>query len=79
MGLPLGAAYCSKSIWDLVIEKFKKYMVKWKSKYMSWGGRLVLFKSTLSDLLVSYMSLFTLLISVVWELESLIRNFHLDE
>ncbi|XP_042952153.1 uncharacterized protein LOC122289242 [Carya illinoinensis] len=50
LGLPLGAAFKTKSIWDGVIEKIERRLARWKRLYLSKGGKWTLIKSTLSNL-----------------------------
>jgi hypothetical protein len=61
MDLPLGASYKATSIWNCVIEKMEGWLVGWKRMYLSKGGRLTLFKSTLSNLPTYYLSSFLFL------------------
>ena len=42
LGMPLGANHKAVNIWDGIIEKTKKRLALWKSKYLSLGGRVVL-------------------------------------
>jgi hypothetical protein len=42
LGLPLGASYKAKSIWDGVVEKIERRLASWKMMYLSKGGRLPL-------------------------------------
>jgi hypothetical protein len=60
LGLPLGASFKKKSIWNVVVEKVEKCLAGWKRIYLSKGGRLTLIKSTLSSLPSYYLSLFPL-------------------
>lgn len=60
LGLPLGAPHKSLSIWDGVIEKIGRRLAGWKKLYLSKGGRVTLIKSTLSNLLTYFLSLFPL-------------------
>lgn len=62
LGLPLRALYKAKSIWGGIVENIECRLVGWKRLYLSKGGRLTLIKSTLSNLIAYYLSLF--LISV---------------
>jgi hypothetical protein len=64
LGLPLGALYKAKSIWDGIVEKMKCRLVGWKRLYLSKGGRLTLIKSTLSNLPTYYLSIFPISVSV---------------
>lgn len=47
LGLPLGASFKDKSIWDNIIEKIEHPLVGWKRMYWSKGGRVTLIESTL--------------------------------
>jgi hypothetical protein len=57
LGLPFGASYKAKHIWDGVIEKLEHRLASWKRMYLSKGGRVTLIKSTLANLPTSYFSL----------------------
>ena len=50
LGMPLGARFKSKLIWDPILEKLGRKLAGWKHLYLSKGGRLTLLKSTLSGL-----------------------------
>lgn len=54
LGLPLGAKYKSKEIWNPMIKKFEKRLASWKGLYLFKGGKVTMLKSTLSNLLVSF-------------------------
>jgi hypothetical protein len=60
LGLPLGASYKDKHIWDGVIEKIEQRLASWKIMYLSKGGRVTLIKNTLSNLYVFYVHLSSL-------------------
>jgi hypothetical protein len=63
LGLPLGASFKAKPIWNGIIEKVKCFLAGWKLLYMSKGGRITLIRSTLSNF-PTYLSLFPLPASV---------------
>jgi hypothetical protein len=75
LGLPLGASFKKKTIWNAVVEKVEKCLAGWKRIYLSKGGRLTLIKSTLSSLPSYYLSLFPLPMSVARRIEKLQRDF----
>jgi hypothetical protein len=75
LGLPLGARYKSKALWDPVLEKIGRKLAGWKKLYLSKGARLTLIKSTLSSLPVYFLSLFPLPASVNRRMEKLQREF----
>jgi hypothetical protein len=50
LGLPLGAKFKSKQIWDPILEKMERKLAGWQRMYFSKGGRVTLIKSTLSNL-----------------------------
>ena len=58
LGLPLGAKFNSKKIWNTIIEKMEHRLGGWKRLYLSKGGKLTLLKSTLSNLPTYFLSLF---------------------
>jgi len=58
LGLPLGALFKAKSIWDDIIENIELRLVGSKKMYLSMGERVTLIKSTLSNLPTYFMSLF---------------------
>jgi hypothetical protein len=75
LGLPLGASFKNKSIWNPVVEKIEKRLAGWKHFYLSKGGRLTLIKSTLLNLPTYYLSLFPVPKSVARRIEKLQRDF----
>jgi hypothetical protein len=75
LGMPLGANFKSKAVWNSILEKIEHKLAGWKSLYLSKGGRLTLLKSPLSSLPTYYLSLFTISISVANRMERIQRNF----
>uniref|UniRef100_A0A2N9HCD7 Reverse transcriptase zinc-binding domain-containing protein n=1 Tax=Fagus sylvatica TaxID=28930 RepID=A0A2N9HCD7_FAGSY len=75
LGMPLGANFKSKTVWNSILEKMECKLAGWKSLYLSKGGRLTLLKSTLSSLPTYYLSLFTIPISVANRIERIQCNF----
>uniref|UniRef100_A0A2N9EVX7 Reverse transcriptase zinc-binding domain-containing protein n=1 Tax=Fagus sylvatica TaxID=28930 RepID=A0A2N9EVX7_FAGSY len=75
LGLPLGAKFKSKAIWDPILEKMERKLVGWKRMYLSKGGRLTLIKSTLSSLPTHFLSLFPILVAVASRIDKIQRDF----
>lgn len=76
LGLPLGAKYRCVSMWDPLIDRFRTRLALWKKRYLSFGGRLVLIKSTLQNLLVYLFSCRFIPVTVIDLIEKLIRGFY---
>jgi hypothetical protein len=74
-GLLLKASFRAKSIWDGVIEKIERCSARWKSMYLSKGGRVTLIKSTLSNLSMYFLFLFPLLFGIANRIEKLQQYF----
>ncbi|KAL4301914.1 hypothetical protein GQ457_10G019110 [Hibiscus cannabinus] len=75
LGLPLGANRNFVVIWEPVVSNFSKILEGWKSKLLSYGGRLTLIKSILTSLPVYFLSLFQMPASVANRLNMLMSNF----
>lgn len=73
--LPLGAKYKDGRSWDPVTEMFEKRLAGWKRKFLPKGGRLALFKSTVFNLPIYYMSLLTMPVKVPKQLEAIRCRF----
>ena len=73
--LPLGAAHKSVVAWDGVEERYRKCLTLWKRDYLSRGGRLTLIRSSLSSILIYFMSLFLMPNVVKKMLERIQRYF----
>ena len=74
LGMPLGESHKSFNIWNPIFEKIEHKLVGWKKMYLSKGGRLALFKSTLSSLPTYFLSLFTILTHVANKIKRLQRD-----
>jgi hypothetical protein len=71
LGLPLGASFKAKSIWDGIIEKIESRSASWKQLYLSKVHSITSIKSTLSNLSAYFMSLFPLPMSIANQIEKL--------
>lgn len=68
LGLPLGANPRKKATWKDVNDRFQRRLASWKSRQVSFGGRISLIKSVLGDLPIYYLSLFKMPVCVMNEL-----------
>lgn len=75
LGLPLGAKFKSQEIWNPVLEKVERRLAGWKRSYLSKGSRLILIKSTLSNLPTYFMSLFPLSMAMAKRIERIQKDF----
>ncbi|RVW73236.1 LINE-1 reverse transcriptase-like [Vitis vinifera] len=75
LGLPLGAPYRSLAVWDGVEERMRKKLARWKSQYISKGGRITLIRSTLVSMPIYYMSMLSMPRKVRLRLERIQRDF----
>ena len=75
LGLPLGAPFKAKSIWNPIIKRMEKHLVGWKRLYLSKGGKVTIIKSTLSSLPTYFLSLFPIPAGVAHRLEKIQRDF----
>ncbi|GJR79308.1 transposon TX1 uncharacterized 149 kDa protein [Tanacetum coccineum] len=75
LGLPVGANHIFKLVWDPVIESFRDRLSKWKTKFISRAGRVVLLKLILNSLPLYFMSLFQVPVCVMEEIEKIRRSF----
>ncbi|XP_071707923.1 uncharacterized protein [Rutidosis leptorrhynchoides] len=75
LGQPIGANMKKIASWKPVIDKFEKRLADWKSRTMSFGGRLTLVTSVLNSLPLYYFSLFRAPHCVLNKLECVRRKF----
>ena len=75
LGLPLGAKFKDKTIWNPILEKMERRLARWKLLYLSKGGRVTLIKSTLSNLATYFLSLSPILATVANRIEKFQQNF----
>lgn len=75
LGVLVGANMRIKKHWQPVIDRFQDKLSQWKTKSLSFGGRLALIKSILSNLPTYFMSLFVAPAGVIEKLERIRRRF----
>ena len=76
LGLPLGAKFKEKTIWNPILEKMERRLAGWKQLYLSKGGRVTLIKRTLLNLPTYFHSLFSIPAYVAYRIAKLQRNFY---
>lgn len=79
LGLPLGASYKSKLIWDPVIKRISSILDAWKVPLLSKGGRLTLVKATLAVMPNYFLSPFTIPTSETNRMETMFGRFIWDD
>ncbi|WMV52976.1 hypothetical protein MTR67_046361 [Solanum verrucosum] len=75
LGMPLGAKNKELEEWSEVLERSERKLTRWKSQYLSLGGRVTLIKSVLDALPTYMLSLFPLPKSIGKKLNKLRRVF----
>jgi hypothetical protein len=75
LGLQLGASFKLKTMWAELEELMARRLAPWKMMYLSKGGRVMLIKSTLSNLPTYMMSLFPIPALVSKRIEKIQRDF----
>jgi len=76
LGLPVGGDFRRLNFWEFVISHIKSCLSSWKSKFLSFGGHLVLLKSILTSLLVYALSFFKAPSCIISSIKSLfVRSF----
>lgn len=74
LALTLGALFKSMVAWDVMKEPFYERLGMWKRQYIFKGGRLTLMRSTLSNLPIYFISLFSIMRKVELRLEKIQRD-----
>ncbi|WMV13372.1 hypothetical protein MTR67_006757 [Solanum verrucosum] len=74
-GMPLGENSNSVDVWNDVLEKCEKKLARWKTQYLSLGGRLTLINSVLDSLPTYMITLFPIPARVIKRLDSIRRKF----
>ena len=75
LGLPLGAKFKDRAIWNSILERMERRLTSWKRLYLSKGGKITLIKSTLSSLPTYFLSLFPIPVDIAIRIERLQRSF----
>jgi hypothetical protein len=75
LGLPIGGDSRRLSFWEPVVARIRNRLSGWKSRFLSFGGRLVLLKSVLTSLPVYALSFFKAPSGTISSINSLLNKF----
>lgn len=64
LGLPVGANMRSMSTWEPLVETIGGRLNTWSTRYISFGGRIVLLNSVLNSMPIFYLSFLKMLVGV---------------
>jgi hypothetical protein len=73
LGLPIGGKPQHLSFWEPVLTRIRTRLSGWKSRFLSFGGRLILLKSVLTSLPVYALSFFKAPSGIIPSIESLLN------
>jgi hypothetical protein len=79
LGLPIGGDPRRLGFWDPVLARIRSRLSGWGSRFLSFGGRLVLLKSVLTSLPVYALSFFKAPAGTISSIESLLIKFWVNK
>jgi hypothetical protein len=71
LGLPLRASFKLKAMWADLEDLMSRRLAPWKRLYLSKGGRVILIKSTFSNMPTYMLSLFPIPANVAKHIEKI--------
>ena len=74
LGLPIGGDSGKLDFWRPIMTCIISRLSNWKSKFLSFGGRLILLKSVMSSILIYFLSFFKVPTYIISSIESLFRG-----
>lgn len=77
LGLPVGGDSRRLAFWDPVVARIANKLSVWKSRFFSFGGRLILIKYAMSSLPVYALSFFRAPTSIISSNESMFNKKYL--
>jgi hypothetical protein len=75
LGLPIGGDPRRLGVWQPVLARIRNRLSGWKSRFLSFGGRLVLLKAVLTSMPVYVLSFFKAPAGIISSIESLLIKF----
>ena len=73
LGLPIGGDPRKLDLWKPILNSIHSRLSNWKSKFLSFGGRLILLKYVLSSLPVYFLSFFKAPTGIISSIESILK------
>jgi hypothetical protein len=74
LGLPIGGDSRKLEFWRPMLNSIQSRLSNWKSKFLSFGGRLILLKFVLSSLSVYFLSFFKAPTGIISSIESILKK-----
>jgi hypothetical protein len=75
LGIPVGANPRRRATWKPIVENMEKRLTNWRSRHLSYGGRITLINSVLSSLPLYFFSFFKAPRCILLSLVRIQRNF----
>lgn len=75
LGLQVGGSPRRLAFWDSILAKLRGRLTVWRSKNLSFGGRICLINNILSSIPLYHLSFFKMPIGVIKESRKIIRDF----
>lgn len=75
LGIPIDQTLRTNGVWKPINERLDHKMDSWKSKWLSWAGRIVMIKATLSAIPIYLMSCISLSMSGYIDIVKKLRDF----
>jgi len=75
LGVPIFKSKAKKSAWTPIVEKIKRNITHWGTIWLNLAGKVVLIKAVLNSFLLYQCTLLLAPVTVLSQIEGLIRNF----
>ncbi|GKV26615.1 hypothetical protein SLEP1_g35880 [Rubroshorea leprosula] len=75
LGILIGGNHRRLTMWQPLVESFKRKLASWKGRHLSFGGQITLINSVLSSLLVFWMSVYLIPKGILISIDKIHRNF----
>ncbi|GKV11959.1 hypothetical protein SLEP1_g23168 [Rubroshorea leprosula] len=75
LGIPIGGNHRRITMWQPMVESFKRKLESWKGRHLSFGGRITLINSVLSSLPIFLMSVYLIPKGILLAIDKIRRSF----